>query len=65
MADEVFEAQGELAHKAKEHEPGAKKVQELQKLLAEFLTFRVVAVAEQLKNKGSGTAGVVFLMEKY
>jgi RNA-directed DNA polymerase len=58
MNDEVFEAQRELAKKAKEHGSGAKEVQNMQKLLAESLTFRIVTVANLLKNKGSGTAGV-------
>jgi RNA-directed DNA polymerase len=58
MNDEVFEAQRGLAKKAKEHGSGAKEVQNMQKLLAESLTFRVVTVANLLKNKGSGTAGV-------
>lgn len=58
MNDEVFEAQRELAKKAKKHGSGAKEVQKLQKLLAESLTFRIVTVANLLKNKGSGTAGV-------
>lgn len=58
MNDEVFEAQRELAKKAKEHGSGAKEVQNKQRLLAESLTFRIVTVAELLKNKGSGTPGV-------